>query len=100
MEIIVEHAPTTSGSKSNGDDVKPKLLERKKELIYNTLEKDRIPMIRIPSISGTTTAAAQEAVVQVVGKDDAQLEAYNLAGLVHDQDIRVNAALEYVFVID
>ncbi|CAK4532790.1 unnamed protein product [Aphanomyces euteiches] len=96
MEIIVEPASSTSGRKSNGGDVKPKLLERKKELIYNTLEKDRIPKIRIPSVSGISTAVAHEAVVQVMGKDDAQLEAYNLAGLVHDQDIRVNAALEYV----
>ncbi|ETW01569.1 hypothetical protein, variant [Aphanomyces invadans] len=75
--------------------------ERKKELIYNTLEKDRIPLIQIPGLSGGSLNAASNqgmcgSHIRIVGKDDAQLEAFNLAGLVQATDVRVNAALAYL----
>jgi hypothetical protein len=84
---------------------------KKKELIYNTLEKEHVPMIRIPSLSLDHHHSANchelpqppyvrhdpppHQPVRVMGKDEAQFEAYNLAGLVKDSDVRVNAAMNY-----
>ncbi|OQR91483.1 hypothetical protein ACHHYP_04660 [Achlya hypogyna] len=96
--LEVQVTTDAGGPGPTAPSVKPPL--QKKELIYNTLEKDHIPTVRIPSLSGQAPAPSPAATprtrVRVMGKDDARLEAYNLAGLIRDQDVRVNAAMEYV----
>ncbi|KAF0693926.1 Aste57867_15146 [Aphanomyces stellatus] len=106
IKVVTESSPPPStgapaSSMASSPKPRPKLWERKKELIYNTMEKDRIPLLRIPSLSGGSTPASPprsppSSVVRVMDKDDAQLEAFNLAGLVSDEDVRVNSAMEYV----
>ncbi|OQS05336.1 hypothetical protein THRCLA_02518 [Thraustotheca clavata] len=76
-----------------------KNLFQKKELIYNTMEKDHLPVIRIPSLSHRSPTPLPSPTprhrVRIMAKDDAQLEAHNLAGLIHDEDVRVNVAMQY-----
>ncbi|KDO25062.1 hypothetical protein SPRG_09201 [Saprolegnia parasitica CBS 223.65] len=94
VQVVTDPSATPSTAPTS------KMVYQKKELIYNTLEKDHLPTIRIPSLSGRSPAPLPSPTprhrVRVMAKDDATLEAYNLAGLVRDEDVRVNAAMEYV----
>ncbi|EQC27459.1 hypothetical protein SDRG_14783 [Saprolegnia diclina VS20] len=97
---VLEVQVVTDASASPATAPTSKMVYQKKELIYNTLEKDHLPTIRIPSLSGRSPAPLPSPTprhrVRVMAKDDATLEAYNLAGLVRDEDVRVNAAMEFV----
>ncbi|ETV71750.1 hypothetical protein, variant 2 [Aphanomyces astaci] len=115
MEIQViteEGSPSSTGTSTSSKSQYPSPLssdrarpplphERKKELIYNTLEKDVIPVLHIP-IPGTAESSSATSVgqsgshIRILGQREAQLEAFNLAGLVQATDVRVNAAMSYL----